>query len=95
MITMEFYGIKRDGFRQLWIKKDDAGTSLRIVLGDASDPQVEIKDEFVRVTVRRPTDATEVAKPGEKAGDGSPATPEKSEAKPAATEAPAKPASAD
>jgi hypothetical protein len=54
MITMPFYSVKHDGFRQLWIKKDEeSGTSIRVVLGDASDPQVEIKDEFVRVTVRR------------------------------------------
>jgi hypothetical protein len=52
MITMAFYNVKHDGFRQLWIKKDASGTSMRIVLGDASDPQVEIKDAFVRVTVR-------------------------------------------
>jgi hypothetical protein len=55
MITMPFYGVRHDGFRQLWIKKDDqAGTSIRVVLADAGEPQVEIKDEFVRVTVRRP-----------------------------------------
>jgi hypothetical protein len=54
MITMPFYAVRHDGFRQLWIKKDDqTGTSIRVVLAEASDPQVEIKDEFVRVTVRR------------------------------------------
>ncbi len=63
MITMEFYGPKRDGFRQLWIKKDDSGTTLRIVLGEATDPQVEIKDEFVRVTVRRPAESPADASP--------------------------------
>ena len=58
MITMPFYNLRRDGYRQLWIKKDDATgtTTIRIVLGEASDPQVEIKDEFVRVVVRRPVD---------------------------------------
>ncbi len=58
MITMPFYNIRHDGFRQLWIKKDDATgvTTIRVVLGEASDPQVEIKDEFVRITVRRPVD---------------------------------------
>ncbi|HVZ73220.1 MAG TPA: hypothetical protein VHJ20_12655 [Polyangia bacterium] len=68
MITMEFYGIKRDGFRQLWIKKTDDGTTLRLVLGDVSDPQVEIKDEFVRVTVRRPVEGSPAAAPA--AADG-------------------------
>jgi hypothetical protein len=58
MITMPFYSVKRDGFRQLWIKKEDeSGTTLRIVLGEASDPQVEIRDDFVRVTIRRPAGA--------------------------------------
>jgi hypothetical protein len=58
MITMPFYSVRHDGFRQLWIKKDDqTGTSLRVVLGDASDPQVEIKEDFVRVTVRRLVDS--------------------------------------
>jgi hypothetical protein len=62
MITMPFYSVRHDGFRQLWIKKDDAGvTTIRVVLGDASDPQVEIKDEFVRVTVRRLTEAPAAA----------------------------------
>ncbi|HEY2730360.1 MAG TPA: hypothetical protein VGK52_10490 [Polyangia bacterium] len=56
MITMPFYAVRHDGFRQLWIKKDDdTGTSIRVVLAEASEPQVEIKDDFVRVTVRRPT----------------------------------------
>jgi hypothetical protein len=58
MITMPFYNVRHDGFRQLWIKKDDeTGTVIRVVLGDGIDPQVEIKDEFVRVTVRRLADA--------------------------------------
>jgi hypothetical protein len=58
MITMPFYSVKHDGFRTLWIKKDDeAGTSIRVVLGDGSDPQVEIKDDFVRITVRRQAEA--------------------------------------
>jgi hypothetical protein len=63
MITMPFYSIRHDGFRQLWIKKDDqtGATTIRVVLGEATDPQVEIKDEFVRVTVRRPDEAPTVA----------------------------------
>ncbi len=85
MITMPFYSIRHDGFRQLWIKKDDqtGATTIRVVLGEATDPQVEIKDEFVRVTVRRPdetpaTTATPVAAP--------PSTPEPAAATPAAHE---------
>jgi hypothetical protein len=59
MITMRFYKIRREGFRQLWIKQEDgvAGATLRVVLDEGSDPQVEIKDDFVRVTVRRPPQA--------------------------------------
>jgi hypothetical protein len=60
MITMPFYSIKRDGFRQLWLSKDKESGAATIkvnLLGEASDPQVEIKDEFVRVTVRRPAEA--------------------------------------
>jgi hypothetical protein len=68
MITMPFYSVKHDGFRQLWIKKEDeTGTTLRIVLGEASDPQVEIKDDFVRVTIRRPAAAAPSAAPSEPA----------------------------
>jgi hypothetical protein len=63
MITMPFYNIRHDGFRQLWIKKDDdtAATTIRIVLGENVDPQVEIKDDFVRVTIRRPTEGAAAA----------------------------------
>jgi hypothetical protein len=59
MITMPFYNLRREGYRQLWIKKDEATgtTTMRIVLGEASDPQVEIKDDFVRVVVRRLVEA--------------------------------------
>jgi len=62
MITMPFYGVRHDGFSQLWIKKDEqAGTTIRVVLSEAGDPHVEIKDEFVRVTVRRPAPARAAA----------------------------------
>jgi hypothetical protein len=55
MITMQYYRIKHDGFRQLWIKQEEGkGTSLRVVLEHSVDPTVEIKDDFVRVTIRRP-----------------------------------------
>jgi hypothetical protein len=58
MVTMPYYKLKREGFRQLWVKQDDAeGTTLKVVLGDDGlDPQVEIKDDFVRVIVRQAGD---------------------------------------
>jgi hypothetical protein len=63
MITMPFYNLRREGYRQVWVKKDDGTgvTTIRIVLGDASDPQVEIKEDFVRVVVRRPSAAAPAA----------------------------------
>jgi hypothetical protein len=60
LITMRVYRVGRDGFRLLWIdqaEKDadpEDGTSLKLGLADQVDPLVEIKDDFVRVTVRRP-----------------------------------------
>jgi hypothetical protein len=83
MITMPYYPLKRDGFRQLWIKKDEqsGATVLRIVLGDVSDPQADIKDDYVRVTVRRPADAPDE---GSKPEGSKPGKAEKSDtAKPA------------
>ncbi|HEY2899392.1 MAG TPA: hypothetical protein VGL59_02365 [Polyangia bacterium] len=54
MISMEFYKIRHDGFLNLWIKHEDAqGTTLKVMLGDAGNPQVEIQDDFVRVTVQK------------------------------------------
>ncbi|HVR63701.1 MAG TPA: hypothetical protein VMU50_17490 [Polyangia bacterium] len=54
MISMELYKIRRDGFSNLWIKHDaQQGTSLRVMLGDAANPAVEIQDDFVRVTVQK------------------------------------------
>ena len=80
MITMPFYNVRHDGFRQLWIKKDDdAGTTIRVVLGDASDPQVEIKEDFVRVTVRRSVEASTPA-----AADGAAPAPSAAAAAPSA-----------
>jgi hypothetical protein len=78
MITMPFYNLRRDGYRQLWIKKDEATgtTTMRIVLGEASDPQVEIKDDFVRVVVRRLVEAPAAAPAPEGAAPA--ATPEPS-----------------
>jgi hypothetical protein len=58
LITMRFYKIKRDGFRNLWILKQEEGdgTTVKLMLGEATAPQVEIKDEFVRINVRKPVD---------------------------------------
>ena len=47
-------------FKRVWIDQDEAnaqpadGTKLRFTLSQAFDPQVEITDDFVRVTIRRP-----------------------------------------
>jgi hypothetical protein len=69
MITMPFYSIKHDGFSKLWLgkDKDSAATTVKLTLGDASDPQVEIKDDFIRVTVRRPVAAPQTAPAAEPA----------------------------
>jgi hypothetical protein len=87
MITMPYYPLKRDGFRQLWIKKDEqsGATVLRIVLGDVSDPQADIKDDYVRVTVRRPADAPDE---GSKPEGSKPGKAEKSDSAKPAPESP-------
>jgi hypothetical protein len=58
LITMRFYKIKREGFRNLWILKQEEGegTTVKLMLGEATAPQVEIKDDFVRINVRKPAD---------------------------------------
>jgi hypothetical protein len=63
MVTMPYYKLKREGFRQLWIKQDETeGTTLKVVLADDGlDPQVEIKDDFVRVVVRQASDQAATA----------------------------------
>jgi hypothetical protein len=58
--TMRFYRLDQDGFRALWIVQDEnnalpaAGTKLRLTLGVASIPQVELYDDFVKISVRSP-----------------------------------------
>jgi hypothetical protein len=60
MITMRFYSLKHPSFKKVWIDQDEAnaqpadGSKLRFILSDTFDPQVEITDDFVRVTIRRP-----------------------------------------
>jgi hypothetical protein len=58
LITMRFYKIKREGFRNLWILKQEEGegTTVKLMLGEATAPQVEIKDDYVRINVRKPAD---------------------------------------
>jgi len=61
MVTLRVYNMKHPLFRKVWIDQDEAnaqpddGTKLRFVLSPQTyDPQVEITDDFVRVTIRRP-----------------------------------------
>jgi hypothetical protein len=74
MITLRVYNLKHPLFKKVWIDQDEAnaqpndGTKLRFILGQTLDPQVEITDDFVRVTVRRPEPAGDHA---EKRGESS------------------------
>jgi hypothetical protein len=67
LITMRVYRVNRDGFRLLWINQAEKGadpkdgSSLKLGLSDWGDPLVEIKDDFVRVTVHRPGPETPAA----------------------------------
>jgi hypothetical protein len=57
LITMRFYKIKREGFGNLWIKQEDGeGTTVKLMLGDATAPQVEIHDEYIRINVKKSLD---------------------------------------
>ncbi len=53
--------MKHEGFRQLWIyqnenkAKPEDGTVLKVIVCDQGPPEVEIRDDFVRVTIRRPS----------------------------------------
>ena len=78
MITMRVYNLKHPVFHRVWIDQDEAnakpedGSKLRIILGQTYDPQVEITDDFVRVSVRRvepssePVNTKRREKPSEK-----------------------------
>ncbi|HSY37925.1 MAG TPA: M1 family metallopeptidase, partial [Polyangia bacterium] len=63
MITMRLYRVDREGFRLVRINqaekdaKPEDGTELKISLTDSGGPDVEIKDDYVRVTVRRPSES--------------------------------------
>jgi hypothetical protein len=69
MITMRVYNLKHPVFHRVWIDQDEAnakpddGSKLRIVLGQTYDPQIEITDDFVRVSVRRVEPTDEPAEP--------------------------------
>jgi hypothetical protein len=58
--TMHYYRLARNGFRALWIFQDENnaspkdGTKLRLKLDVAAPPQVDLYDEYVRVTVHIP-----------------------------------------
>jgi hypothetical protein len=60
MVTMRVYNLKHPAFKKLWIDQDEAnaqpanGTKLRLILSQTLDPKVEITEDFVRVTIRRP-----------------------------------------
>jgi puromycin-sensitive aminopeptidase len=61
MITMRLYKISRAGFRQVWVYQNETnakaedGTVLKVIFADPGPPEVEIHDEYVRITIHRPT----------------------------------------
>jgi hypothetical protein len=69
MVTMRVYNLKHPSFKKLWIDQDEAnaqaenGTKLRLILSQTLDPHVEITDDFVRVTIRRPDSDDSPAEP--------------------------------
>ncbi|HVT08866.1 MAG TPA: hypothetical protein VHO67_15515, partial [Polyangia bacterium] len=60
LITMKLYRLKKHGFKQLWIyqnetdAKPEDGTVLKVIVTDPGPPEVEIRDDFVRITIRDP-----------------------------------------
>jgi len=61
--TMHFYRLDQNGFRALWTFQDEhnalpeAGTKLRLTLDAAAVPQVELFDDFVKITIRGPLES--------------------------------------
>lgn len=57
--TLHFNKVHRDGFSVLWIDQAESnpraadGTKLRLVFNQHAVPDIEIRDEFVRVTIAR------------------------------------------
>jgi hypothetical protein len=87
MVTMKVYNLKHPAFKKLWIDQDEAnaqpadGTKLRLILSQTLDPQVEITEDFVRVSIRRP-DSDETAaepRPAKRAKKAAEKSPEPSE----------------
>ncbi len=68
--TQHFYRLNKHGFQVLWTDQAETnarakdGTKLRLVLGVPGTPQVELRDDFVRVTIPRP-EAARTATPEE------------------------------
>jgi hypothetical protein len=64
--TQHFYRLNKHGFQVLWTDQAETnarakdGTKLRLVLGVPGTPQVELRDDFVRVTIPRPEAARTV-----------------------------------
>lgn len=60
LTTMHYYKVAQGGFRALWTFQDENnalaenGTKLRLKLDVAALPQVELTDDFVKVTIRSP-----------------------------------------
>jgi hypothetical protein len=81
------YNLKHPSFKKLWIDQDEAnaqpkdGSKLRLVLSDTFNPQVEITEDFVRITIRRPAHAGDDAPAEKHRGSGAEkrARPEKSD----------------
>jgi hypothetical protein len=61
--TMRFYRLDQGGFRALWIFQDEntalpeEGTKLRLTLDVAATPQVDLYDDFVKITIRGPLES--------------------------------------
>jgi hypothetical protein len=98
MVTLRVYNMKHPLFRKVWIDQDEAnaqpddGTKLRFVLSPQTyDPQVEITDDFVRVTIRRPESSEGASDHAEKRSERADKRSERTEkhSEPAADEAPA------
>ena len=75
MVTMRVYNLKHPLFKKVWIDQDEAnakpadGSKLRFILSQTMDPQVEITEDFVRVTIRRPESSDDAR--GDKHGERS------------------------
>ena len=93
MVTLHVYNLKHPSFKKVWIDQDEAnaqprvGSKLRFILGQSLDPQVEITDDFVRVTIRRPesADSSGEEKHSEKRRDKHVERPEKTAPEPEET----------